>query len=366
MSVNYSMAQPQNTKENYDEFDQVDFVVSFQGRDVVANSFRLLGNLSITNNGRTEKVLVDEFVGAHSFIDEILTSSDNLGLIETYQNYARYVSMVGRATLNKDDLNSSRHVCELKATRPDVVECMLKTATVKPDSNANSGSATLNPDFSIKPVFCLNNVEGDQRLSYSKYGDIKISFRLRRYVEALYGEDAKNATYSLSDVRLTYLTVPEGPVAKNILRKKVTFSQSVQNNFTSIASKVPAVCSGVSISFIEQSRVGEAVDNNDQQMQLPDVTSLQFLFNDSENRYITYEIKDNVEMIHRYLESFKKVEKDQASLEYLAANQSYGLGLSFDKLIDLSNQKFTVQINSSVNSGNPYVAYLYFHGVMEV
>jgi Flp pilus assembly secretin CpaC len=48
-------------------------------------------------------------------------------------------------------------------------------------------------------------------------------------------------------------------------------------------------------------------------------------------------------------------------------NSNFGIGLSFPP-VDLSNQKFNIQINSETNSlnTNPYIIYQYFHSFVSI
>ena len=92
------------------------------------------------------------------------------------------------------------------------------------------------------------------------------------------------------------------------------------------------------------------------------------MFNDSTNEYISFIMKTDVEMIDRYLDSFKDIDSNNASLVKLKANKSYGIGLDFGagKYIDLSNQKFNIQIQSAISSSDPYVMFCYFHSILKV
>jgi hypothetical protein len=112
---------------------------------------------------------------------------------------------------------------------------------------------------------------------------------------------------------------------------------------------------------MENKRQSSYQYNDCQQMELPNVSAVNFLFNDSENRFITYEIKNNVDLLNRYLEAFgSKVGENDASLQKIEANKAYGIGLGFQGVLDLSTQKFTTQITSDVSNTNPYTAYFYF------
>ena len=359
----YNLAQPENQKDLYQEYDTVDFKISFENKKILANSIRLLGNVSYSTLLTTnESVKLDSMVGAHCFIDEVLTSTVQQGLIESVSEYGRYVGMLCKATATADEMINSNYAAELKSPADVISADLLKGQQLV-------GAEVEEADFSIKPYFCLNQVEGDQAISYKKTGDITISLRLVRNQDTLYGPDFDSSVYqySLSDLRLTYITVPDdGKAGKHVLRTKTCLQNTIDSTYMSLSSKVPAVCSGVSMSFLRSDRLGTDVYNHFQCMMVPNLESLQFLFNDSENSYITYEIRDNVEVLEKYLESFDDVEGNKAQLVKLSANKSYGVGLRFGSLIDLSNQKFTTIFNSAVDNTTPMTVFMYFHGVTQL
>lgn len=363
-NYSYAMAQPENTKSAYSEYDTVDFKISFAGKKLVANSLRLLANVNV--QGLKEdavlftEYLADKNIGAHMFIDELQVSTSMSGNIETIHNYPRFIAMLNNATHSANENMNSEATCELRAPTDRIAGDYYKGVRV----GANKDDV----DFSISPDMCLNRVEGNPLISYSKTGDITVTLRLARNSETLYGPNfGPTNTYSLSDLRLTYLTVPDdGQVNPVVMRTKLAFNSSVDGTYVSVSSKVPAVCTAMSASFLPTSKVGSLNENTNKQEQLPGVTAVQFLFNDTENRYITYEIRDKNEVIQNYLESFATIEGNRANPAILDSNEAYGIGINFKSAIDLSTQKFTTIINSNVSNTDPYTMYLYFHGLLSL
>jgi hypothetical protein len=58
------------------------------------------------------------------------------------------------------------------------------------------------------------------------------------------------------------------------------------------------------------------------------------------------------------------IAENNASLNVLASNDSYGLGLSFGSFVDLSQSKIGIRIDSDVSNTDPYTAYMFFTGVI--
>ena len=150
------------------------------------------------------------------------------------------------------------------------------------------------------------------------------------------------------------------------MRTKYTYKTNISSGFSNIQTKVPAVCDGVSMTFQPSADEGNKSLNNTQLSLLPNVSEVVFTFNDSTNSLVSYSIKDDEELVERYLESLSKGGENNAKMSNILANEAYGIGLDFRDRINLSNQKLNTQITSDVNSSNPFVAYLYFHSMVSV
>ena len=365
---------PTNTKSSYEEFNTIDFVVSAEGRKIIGNSFRLTGKLNVYSTGTTRVLPADDIrydgtIGAHGVIQSIQTEILNAGgVVETLTEYPRYVGMVGDATQTENDMINGESVCEMKT--PIVAQTTLLSAG---ERGLGTTPVIQSSSFSIKPMFVLNSVvgvedAGDTSMSYKKTGNITISFTLARNVAFLYGNDVDaNVNYTLEDVKLEFLSVPEDNKAnKTMHRVKYHVRNSILSGSANVQVQVPAKVNSVNISFLEQSHQNAFTHNNYRRERLPELTALQYLFNNATNEFIQYEIKDRAEWTRRAIESFKAVKHSKASLKNLNSNHAFLLGLNFQEFIDLSNQTFSVQLTSGATSTDPYTAHLYFHSAVEV
>lgn len=422
MSYNYVSVFPENVKERYTEYDSIDFVMTFENQALVPNSVRIKADLDVyktsvqanqkdqtranldfgvvyTNNGAVRnadtRIKIDSAVGAHCFISSITTemqsaSSGSGGTIENFQEYPRYCRMVADTTMRPNDTNSAAALCELRAPSDEIASNFLQgclsnrggsgspavtsqaaaPADVIPtraQANVDASTKFRPNDFSIQPRFCLNNMSGP--LNYAKSGAIRVNIKLSRNANALYQDQnyvIPDAAYVLSNVRLCYQTMAPAKNAPVQLNTKLNIKQSVLSSFSNVSTKVPAVCNAVSCSFQQQSHENSINFNSTETEKLPNLDRLQFLFNDSQNAFVTFEIKDRVETLKRYIESFANTGLNNCSLRNLMHNRSYGVGLSFGEFIDLSNQKFNVQLSSGVNSNDPYTLYMYFHSMSSI
>ena len=103
---------------------------------------------------------------------------------------------------------------------------------------------------------------------------------------------------------------------------------------------------------------------------IPNWESIQFIFNNSNSEYVSYIIDSEQEALKRAIESMSDTGHDQVSLDKMDTNQNLIHGLSFGgEMIDLSNQKFNVQINApgGLNGiANAMVIYMFFHSMVSV
>lgn len=373
---NYESVQPEALKDSYTEYDDVDFVTTFLGKKAVGNTYRLEGDLVVYKKDTDRPVFdddikIDPMVGAHSFVNSVKTTTQNQGLIENFQNYPRYVKMKTESTQTKDDMINSYNVCEMKAPDQSITKSLIRGNTQNQLPEAQR--TIFDNDFSIKLDFCLNNVvpltQNDRpEFSYLETGAIRISINLSRIFDALYGFDVDNdCSYLLKNLRLSFMTVPDdGVIYKKVLKTKLSLEQSIQSSLANISTRVPALVRSVSTSYLKQSNMNSAVPNNNETEVLPLVDEVTYIFNDSTNRYISYNIKDREEMLYHYLNSFNNRGENVTSINSLKSNNAFGLGLNLGTLVDFTNQKFNIQLKSSVTNSAPYQMFLYFHSEVEM
>jgi len=369
-NIVYHRVIPENLKDSYKEFDQVDYLLSFEGRKMVLGSLRIEGEVEVLKgaspmlNHATDNLQLDGMVGAHSFFESFTTSiQSGANVVENLTEYPRYAKMVSTATSGRSDMNNANNVCEMKAPLDQMTTGML--VGISPNTQIAT-PIHLNPDFSIKPLICVNSGSGS--ISSRKSGDIRLSFQLVRNNGALFGNDNDGTyTYNLKDLRVRFISVPDdGSNDSIVLKTKQNIKQSIQSSFANIQTKVGSRVSGVSISFQKQINENTATHNNLTLDKVPNLSQTQFLFNDSTNTLITYLIKSYSEVVDRYIDSFMDTGRNKLSLQDLANNDGFGVGLDFGQILNFENNKFSLQLNSGVSSASPLIAYMYFHSFIEL
>lgn len=386
--VVYHSAEPQNLLASYPEYSNVDFILSFEGRSLELGSVRIEGEFEVTTGAgnvpygtrragdgvnTSQVILVDNFVGAHA-ICESVSVAINGSQAEHIQDYARYVKMNTTATQSQGNMFEANNACEMKTPSLELMREQLMGETVPEDPGNVDGGETLydvmrnNPDFSFKPMCVLNEAFG--ALPYRKSGDIRLTLNLARIGAVLFGSSVDNDTkYSVKNLRCFFRSAMDGgpQMDKPLMMKRII---SMKQNFTttdaSLQVRVPAVCSGVSVSALENDKLNDLNANVLDLDKINNLNRVEYLFNDSTNQLITYRLRNATEWIERYLDSFKDSESGEnaANISNLISNVAWGLGLDFGGQIDLSNQNFALQLNREDTT--PYTIYFYFHSMLSL
>jgi hypothetical protein len=368
----YNLSNPENLKSEYKSFDQIDFLISGQDK-LVGGSVKLVFDVAVQNNDTTKYIFYDELCGTHCFIESISTSTQNFGQLEFIGEYPRYQSAKNQASLNKSlDLHSSQYVCENRCSHKELTNMLLKGVC---DRQASVGAVdpdfTLPLDSTLKLDFCLNNIQGDTNLPLQKTGDIRITITCARDISVLYGDAsiATSSVYSLTNVRLFYMTIPDnGKYSQSYPMKTVaTLRQTISSSFSNISTKVPIVANSMYMTFIRNEDESNPLTNGLENQVIPFVSKVDFLWNDSFSNAITYTLDNRQDILYNYIKAVNTMTpNNNATLSNLANNNGYGMGTTFGAYIDLSKQKIGVNIQSEVSSSHPYSVYMFFNGLVQL
>ena len=365
-TVLYHEVEPQAVQTSYTEFDNVDFSINVgEGRALLKNSVRVLADVLVTTDGTTRVAAGglgwNRNAGAHCFFQSVQVSAQAAGLIENVQNYGRLVSMVSVASNDRLDLINSDRQCELRGHIDESTDLWAQGYSTYVE--AGGTATTQDFDFSLKPLCALNAMSGGD-LAADKSGTITLTMNLAKNVDALRGSAQTAAsTYVLSNLRCTFQSVVADPKSPQTgMRVTYGVKSNVLSSQASISANVPALCSGVSISFIATYKDSAIKYDSLAQERPMNIREAQFLFNDQTNSLVTYSITDQTELLERYVDSLENTGHNQVAMDVFRSNQGFGIGLSFDGLIDLSRNKFTLQLNSDAEN-NPANVYMYFHSL---
>ena len=394
--IQYHLTDPESTMVPFDNdsslggyqpFQTIDFNLATPGRKLLKNSIRIEGRI-VARTSSTDKwqpdaavdatssidlednIKLDNVVGAHAFFDSWTCETQSKGILENLQNYPRFVSQHGRATLGADDMLSSKLIAECRGPyeangnyvlQPVVDQAFVTGSVEQPGQRSK-------PSFSIKPMICFNRQAGGD-YSFDRNGFIRISCILAANRHVLFGgEDPAN--YVLDEVVCRFMTIPDdGTDEPMLMRSYVNVVSSLQSTASTISARVPAQqVNSVSMSFAKQSNLQSTEFCSTALEALPEWDSLEYLFANSMQNFITYRITDRDDALRRGLQSMESAGHSQVSAKTLKANRGVLYGLDFEEYVDLSQQKFTINLkilDASVTT-DPFDVFLYFNSLLQL
>ena len=372
--LKYHTVPPQNAKTDYTQNETIDFKTSAINRKLVGGSVRLLGEIDVSlNSALSSNVFYDGFAGLHCVLASIKTSFSSVGQVENLDHYNHYVASKAKASLTKHDLFNSVYVCEGRCA-DDVLAKKLLKGTIGVNNEGQADIAAYkeqNLDFALKLDFCLNNMVGDSLVPFNKIGEVMISIQTESVINALWGSADLNigTNYTLKNLRLIYTSVADdGKYGKYSMKIKSSVKTSLNSNNATISTKVPVVADSFFMTFIQQLHEGSRVYNSLQCEKIPLFQRLEVTYNDSMSQQFTYEIDNEEEVLTNFIKAVQKVAgNNDASLSTLGSNEAYGIGFYFGgSFVDLSKTKIGINIKSGIQSAAPFLAYMFFNGLITI
>lgn len=365
----YHSVSPQNEKANYNESEQIDFLLDFPGRKLVPGSVRLEAICVIGSAGTPgDKLKLDPQCGAHSFIESVTTEMANKGVVEVINSdYARMVKSKVQATKGQMDLLSSKHISQWQSADERTSSSKLQ---VKHNINPTT-DIEFNNDFSISLENCLNNIEGGN-LSYNQSGYCKVSVTLARVSNALYGcghVGASNITFTLSKVRVKFQSVAEdNQNSQLVMNTMYNIKQGISTASANISSKVPSVCKGFVGSFVKSASSISLTANSHKTEQPPGMEEVRVMFNNATNQLLTYSLRNINDQKLKAKLAFGNTANgpcQMSNADIGTDSGGYLFGAQFDQLVNLTNQKINVQFDSGIGA-DAYTCHLFFMGVVSL
>jgi hypothetical protein len=386
-NLKYHSALPENDRsyatraDGFTEFNTCDFVLNADAdRALVLGSVRIEFDFVSNKTGATpllpnvnnpqnaaDRVTIDNMAGAHCLLESISTTlSMGGGQIENIDSYPRLVKMINTASSNADDHHRSDALCEMRTPHLRHNQYLLR------DRNTNTTDSTLVifPDVSLQPYICLNRKLSGDSIDFSKSGSIRLSMNFARNVAVYFGADAGTAgfapNYVLKNLRCSYKTIPARGESV-VMNRVLSMNQLLESTSASINTSVPAVVNAVSASFLEQSKENTYSSNGLELHRPLNINNIQMNYNDSSNAYQTFRLDNQAELVHNGIESFRSAGINNASPQNLDANNAFMTGIDFAENIDFSRgNKFSMTVESGIDSLNPVVLFLYFHSLVSI
>jgi hypothetical protein len=377
----YSIAQAESKKSQYVAYDNIDFKINEVGRKFVGGTGKFIFKAkALLNNSLLTTVSYEPKIGGHSFIDTITTSTNLLGQIESIRNYSRLVKTNCIATVSNEDLNNSHYAMERRV--PDsrfasnlfkgVVERNFQAGVVV--NNVPQVAPTNKPlDFCVRPYMAMNSFIGDTFIPFSVLGETTISIILPKDIDAIFGDGAigSSVKYELTDIQFIYQTVADDgsrPPNGYFFKTVSSLKSSLQSSFSTINTTAPIVASSFYATMISQADEINPLVSSLSCQRPPNVSEIQYLVNDSLSTGYMYSLRSEEEILHNFVMAIAKSSDVSSSIKAneVASGDSYGIGLSFNTNVDLSNNKIGINITSDITNANPFSLYMFFSGVRKL
>ena len=97
---------------------------------------------------------------------------------------------------------------------------------------------------------------------------------------------------------------------------------------------------------------------------VPNVDRLGFFWNNTTNEYVSYQLRSSPEILDRAIDAVGDTGKNSASLQKLADNGGYLIGLHLGEYVDFMRTKMSVVIDSA-NIDN-LILFMIAEGVLQV
>jgi hypothetical protein len=391
MPNQYRSIFPLSQRATYEADSNVDFVLSLNQEKLIPGTVTLEGEVAVYSDINTlpptqyngEDIRIDPLVGFHALCRDWTTEFANSGVIENYSNYPRAMKMATVATQHDDSLaTESNLACEGRAATEGITRGLLF---------GRSLSDSFIP-FSIVPQIVVNRASAP--MSSNTTGQIRLRLRLAPVTEVLYGNGVtSSAGYSIKNLKLRFQTVPDDGKTQTVqMEVKQCFRSNIDSTNQNVSTFVPALCSNVQMSFINQAKEGSIKNNYLQLAPLVGlapigavgnelilasdsygIEKLTFAINDTDSgAVVDFTFESREEIVRNGLRAFSgKMDKYNAMIRHFnnpEAPDRYIAGISFGNLIDFSRNKFAVEIQSQCGStaATAFVGYFYFTGLMTI
>jgi hypothetical protein len=381
--IRYHIAQPSNKRDSYTQFDNIDFLLSAAGRKLVGGSVRLMGDVTVykdVEDPTTENISFDGLTGSHAWFSQIITSGSQVGQIENLNFYPHMVSAKSRATLAREDTFQSQYTCQNICADGVVSAALLKGTTPLGQTEDYNALLTVPMNFAVRPDFCLNNfvVGTDNNLPFARVGDISISLIVSQSISVLYGTGTAtpenkvigiDRNILITNLRCMFTTVADdGKYAKEYqMRVATSLKQSLQSSYANISTLAPLLADRFWMVFIPQDQDNSPLYNGLACYRPPNVSRVEYLWSDNFSAMYEYAFINEEEMLYNGIRAVNGVVSDnQATLNILASNDGYILGMPFGAFIDLRKQKISVNLTSAITNTSPVTMYMFFGGVVSV
>ena len=380
----YNVVFPLAKRDQYEANETVDFVISLANKKLVPNSLVITGDCAVfktkasTPAGSTapnaeDQLLIDPDSAYHSLFRDFTSEFRDVGLAESFSYYPRYVKMLHQSLVYRDSLGTETNNSIEGVSPSEVVRQGYNLGVNSSSFNGLSGGQFI--PFALKPKIAPN--KSDVAIPGDQVGTLRIRTRLAPDDEFVYGAQATaDSGYFIKNLQIRYETIDDDGTRPPINMEVYNINrQVIETNQANLSTFVPGLSDAVHISFNTVADEGSVTENFLECKTLPGKAlgasndsnngpeRLFYSVNDTQTSLVGFTMESRSEVVYNYLRSWNIEPKAYVQTQRsLNQGETFGIGLPFGSLLDFSNKKFAVDIDSEVTSAHS--VYLYFKGMV--
>lgn len=346
------------------------------GMGMMADTIRISGTLTVTDAAgarinNTDRVYWNAQIGVHGLINQISTSCEKHGVLESISDYGRAVATIRAAELGALQTTGDAHAA-LELCAPD------NYSTRDIAFGEQAGAATIATPFAMKPMICLNGaavLDKDGNASaacvpFDRTGDVEISIILSQASSFLHGADVAGKTYTLSNVQLVYWSAKAQSNVRIHMPKIECLYRTLPSTTASFQTKGTMVASRMLMSFIATADLQDPTFDSYRSVNAG-VQRLSFTYGDASS-LVTTTFRNQQEIMANYLLAMRESASFAAALATVVGLGSmttspvqggYGVGIGFQPAgVDMRTSQLGLVLEGMTPVVGGYTGYLVFQG----
>jgi hypothetical protein len=380
MSSDYKAILPQVQKTAYLGGSYADFILTFEDLALHPDCVHIAGEFVAKtaaggNVGPNDTVYFNPRVGSHGFFGDVTTDMNAIGVAEQLDDYPSYVSLV---------FNGIEFPLERGTTTRSARELRVPTYE---NARALCQSATTNSPVSFCTRLRSAINKFNQHLNYSTSNEVRIRIRLAENDRVLFDPSGTQPTYELRNLKLLYKTMQPAPYVGELTTEVINSDlKSLDSTKETISMLIPT---GTTDSLLARCiKVSHDQNAGYDKLALEPVPSLVpgtqnlvsdkygfnriiYSVNDVDSAPVNFNLESREAIITNYLRALRKDWKFKNSYQLVDLNnggipESYAIGINFGGLIDFSKQSFSMNLESEIESSDPYHIYLHSRSLIKV
>ena len=352
---------PDSQKPTYGNgIENIDFTIKLSdGQALLNNSVRLTGNVAFYKAGLDEPFEVtdglafyDNKMGVHSLFRSVYINTDQ-GTLSNINDYPTWVRLFRQ---RDSDLNGycGSALRELELCMPSVRHT---NAIISRDEGTN---------FSMYPLMALNLADPDSGNMTNRAGAIRLTFATNNPLSVLFGADTSDVTstateyevdivpnpvtssagYLITDLKLHYDVVEAMPMDTSTTMMSVFSARhTVLSNNDTFSVNLPLVATAFVGAYKPLANMNNA-GTNEYAFQNPDISRLEFTYNNNTNEIISFPLKTQEEIILNSMNALEVVNKTSVTLGQITKNtygDEFSIGLNFGEPLDMKQARFSIR-----------------------